>query len=568
MYFTTKTNKTITLQLLKRANILTKSLMVKLATQRIIRLISYFSACCLLFFGVACTNKDKEDRDKSIFRYNEHANITSLDPAFARNPQNIWPVNQIFNGLVQLDDSLIPQPEIAKRWEISEDALVYTFFLRDDVFFHKSALFGKDSTRTVVASDFTYSFNRLKDPKVASPGSWVLQNVKNYTAVNDSVFKISLKQPFPAFIGLLSMRYCSVVPKEIADHYGSDFRSNPIGTGPFQFKLWKENIKLVLRRNKLYFEYDEKGKQLPYLEAVSVTFLPDKQSEFLQFLQGNIDFLNSLDNSYKDEILTPNGDLQPKYQPEINIMKGPYLNTEYLGFFLGSEDAEVNSELLRKAVNYGFDRHKMIKFLKNGIGFPAINGFIPKGMPGFSNIEGYTYQPKKAKAFIKEYIKSTGNKNPRITIGTDGNYLDICEYVQRELQKIGLDVKINLMPASTLRQLKSTGKLDVFRASWIADYPDAENYLSLYYSGNLAPNGPNYTHFENNQYDELYRVAMRETNTQKRLSYYRTMDSLIIDKAPVVPLYYDQITRFTRKNVKGMSMSPQNFLVLKKVWKE
>ena len=528
----------------------------------------YISISYIVFLFIGCQGKKSSARDNTVFRYNEHSNISSLDPAFARNPQNIWPVNQLFNGLVQLNDSLIPQPEVAKSWEISEDALHYTFYLRDDVYFHKSPLFGKDSTRAVIAEDFVYSFNRLKDPKVASPGSWVLQSVANYEAINDTIFKIKLKQPFPAFIGLLSMRYCSVVPREVAEHYGSDFRSNPIGTGPFKFKLWEENVKLVLRKNNHYFEKDEQGKALPYLEAVSITFLPDKQSEFLQFVQGNIDFLNSLDNSYKDEILTTTGELQDKYKTSFNIMKGPYLNTEYLGFFLGTEDSEINSELLRKAVNYGFDRQKMITYLKNGIGFPAVNGFIPKGMPGFSNIKGYSYEPEKARKLVEKYKSLTGIKNPKITIGTDGNYLDVCEYIQRELEKIGLEIKIDLMPASTLRQLKSTGKLDVFRASWIADYPDAENYLSLYYSGNFTPNGPNYTHFKNDQYDQLYKTAMRETNDEKRLSLYRVMDSLIIEKAPVVPLYYDQITRFTQKNVKGMTMSPQNFLVLKKVWKE
>ncbi|NER11996.1 ABC transporter substrate-binding protein [Leptobacterium flavescens] len=526
------------------------------------------SASCILLLFLSCDSSESKERDHLVFRYNEHSNITSLDPAFARNPPNIWPINQIFNGLVQLDDSLLIKPEIAKKWTVSEDALTYTFELRKDVYFHKSPLFGKDSTRTVKASDFVYSFNRLKDENVASPGSWVLSNVAGYEALNDSVLQIRLKQPFPAFLGLMSMRYCAVVPKEVADHYGSDFRSHPIGTGPFKFKRWDENIKLVLRKNELYFEKDRNGKQLPYLEAVAVTFLPDKQSEFLQFVQGNLDFLNSLDNSYKDEILTSSGSLSDKYSGEVNLISGPYLNTEYLGFFLGSENSEVNSELLRKAVNYGFDRDKMMKFLRNGIGFPAVNGFIPKGMPGFDNIEGYTYQPQKAKELIEEYKKLSGNPKPAISIGTNSNYLDFCEYIQRELQKIGLEVKIDVMPPSTLRQLKSTGKLDAFRASWIADYPDAENYLSLYYSGNFTPNGPNYTHFSNSLYDNWYKTAMQEVDLEKRLNLYRKMDSLIIDKAPIVPLYYDEITRFTRKNVKGLGINPINLLVLKHVSKE
>ena len=529
----------------------------------------YIAIFYILLLITSCSNPKEKDKDHLVFRYNEYSNIKTLDPAFARNPSIIWPTNQLFNGLVQFDDDLNIQADIAKKWTISEDGLSYIFTLRNDVFFHKHKLFqSPDSTRKVVAKDFEYSFNRLTDPSIASPGNWVLKNVENYSAINDTTFHIQLKQPFPAFLGLLSMRYCSVVPKEVVEYYGADFRSNPIGTGPFKFKFWEENIKLVLRKNELYFEKDEKGKQLPYLEAVAITFLPEKQSEFLQFTKGNLDLLNSLDASYKDELLTPSGKLRDRYKDKINLSKGPYLNSEYLGFYLESEKEEIHSLLLRKAVNYGFDREKMITYLKNGIGTPATNGFIPKGLPGFANIEGFTYQPEKAKELIQQYMKVSGNKNPSITITTDGNYLSLCEYIQRELEKIGLDVNVDVLPPSTIREQKWKGELDIFRASWIADYPDAENFLSPFYSKNFTPNGPNYTHFKNETFDKLYEESFSITDQQLREESYATMDSIIIANAPIVPLYYDEVVRFTQKNVKGLTNNPQNFLVLKKVWKE
>ncbi len=532
-------------------------------------IIRYLAIVYISFSLYSCSNSLKEDKDHLVFRYNQYDNISSLDPAFARNPANIWSTNQLFNSLVQFDDSLRVQPDIAKRWEISENGLRYTFTLRDNVYFHKHNLFKtQDSTRRVLASDFKYSFDRLIHPELASPGNWVLKNVKSYHAINDSVFEINLKKPFPAFLGLMSMRYCSVVPKEVVEFYGNQFRSNPVGTGPFKFKLWEENIKLVLRKNELYFENDENGKQLPYLEAVAITFLPEKQSEFLQFAKGNIDFLNSLDASYKDELLTPGGKLREKYKDRINISKGPYLNSEYLGFYLDSEKNEIQSLLLRQAVNYGFDRVKMITYLKNGIGTPAIHGFIPKGLPGFNSIKGYEYNPDKARKLVKKYIKETGNTTPTITITTDSNYLSLCEFIQRELEKIGLQIVVDVLPPSTIREQKWSGKLDTFRASWIADYPDAENFLSPYYSKNHTPNGPNYTHFTNTLFDQLYEESFLITDTKVREQLYTKMDSIVISHAPIVPLYYDQITHFTQKNVKGMTMNPQNFLVLKRVWKE
>ena len=515
---------------------------------------------------MACSKAIKYD-PSLVFRYNEHKNIGSLDPAFAKDNADIWATNQLFNGLVQMDENLKVKPCIAKHWQITDSGKVYTFALRKDVWFHKDVLFGKDSTRIVNANDFVYSLKRLTNPELASPGSWVLNKVDTFKALNDSTFQIQLKQPFPAFLGLLTMKYCSVVPKEIVDHYGSQFRSHPIGTGPFLFKHWEDNIKLVFRRNPHYFEADELGNKLPYLEAVAITFLPDKQSEFLQFAQGNIDFVSGLDASYKDELLTATGKLRTLYENEVNMIRGPYLNTEYLGFYMDSKVTEIQSDLIRKALNYGFDRTKMMTYLRNGIGIPATGGFIPKGLPSHNDTIGYSYDSEKAKELLTEFKTKTGIANPEITLTTTSNYLSFCEYIQRELQKVGLTIQVDVVPAATLKDAKANGKVDMFRASWVADYPDAENYLSLYYSKNFAPNGPNYTHFESAAFDALFEQSYTETNPELREKLYTTMDSLVMQQAPVVVMFYDEVVRFTRKNVSGLGINPINLLDLKHVKK-
>lgn len=538
--------------------------------------ISYMLKHLKIFYGlwvigfvlVSCKTDTKRNLDPLVFKYNEHKNIGSLDPAYSKDLADIWATHQLFNGLVQMDDSMKVKPCIAKQWSISDSAKTYTFQLRTDVQFHKHKLFGKDSTRSVKASDFEYSFNRLKDPKVASPGSWVLNKVEEFAVINDSTFQIKLKQPFPAFLGLLSMKYCSVVPKEIVEHYGNDFRSYPIGTGPFKFKRWEENIKLVFRRNENYFESDSNGNSLPYLEAVAITFLPDKQSEFLQFTQGNIDFISGLDASYKDEILTTDGRLRPLYKDAVDMIRGPYLNTEYLAFYMETEIPELQSIKLRKAINLGFDRVKMMTYLRNGIGIPANGGFIPKGLPGFDEAIGFRYQPERAKQLIEAFKSESGIENPEIILTTTSNYLSFCEFIQREIQKIGVQVNVDVVPASSLKDAKANGQLDFFRASWIADYPDAENYLSLYYSKNFAPNGPNYTHYKSENFDKLYEAAFVETDADDRAILYTKMDSLIIATAPIVPLFYDEVVRFTRKNIEGLGINPTNLLELKSVTKQ
>ena len=515
---------------------------------------------------VSCDQNSLKDKDHLVFRYNEYKNITSLDPAFTRILPNIWATNQIFNGLVQLDDSLNVKPDIAKSWNISEEGLVYKFKLRQDVFFHESIVFKSKKRRKVIASDFVYSLNRLKDAKTASPGGWVLQNVKSLESVNDSLLKFTLKKPFPAFLGLLSMRYCSVIPHEAIEEYGEDFRSNPVGTGPFTFKRWEENVKLIFRKNLNYHEMDNEGKALPYLEAIAISFVPDIQSEFMLFIQGKIDLLNSLDNSYKDELLEPEGALQNKYLDKINMQKGPYLNTEYLGFYLDSKSKVIKSPLIREAINIGFDRQKLVLYLRNNIGFKANKGFIPKGLPGHALNDFTAYDSSKAVLLVKEFKEKTGLE-PKITLSTDANYVDICEYLQRELQKIGIDIKIDVMPPATLKQARSSGKLEMFRSSWIADYPDAENYLSLLYSKNFSPTGPNYTHFSDTEFDALFEKSFEISNPRKRAEIYQEMDSIAMIKHPMILLYYDQVIRFSQKNVDGLSINPINLLNLKRVRK-
>jgi len=175
-----------------------------------------------IIFIASCTGADKHKGNLKIFHYNESAGITSLDPAFAKDQANIWACNQLFNGLVQLDDNLNVLPCIAKSWKISDDGLTYTFNLRQDVYFHENRAFKDAKGRKVTASDFVYSFNRIVDPKVASPGAWVFSNVKRFQdiklsviAINDSTLKIELKEPFTPFLGILSMQYCSVVQRKL-----------------------------------------------------------------------------------------------------------------------------------------------------------------------------------------------------------------------------------------------------------------------------------------------------------------------------------------------------------------
>ena len=526
----------------------------------------------------SCKSKHFENDGRTVFRYNESAGITSLDPAFARNQANIWAVNQLFNGLVQLDDNLKVKPCIAKSWEISTDGQSYTFHLRNDVYFHQSEAFADKKARKVVANDFVFSFRRLLDEKLASPGAWVLAQVKKehskaFVATNDSTLIISLEAPFPPFLGLLSMQYCSVVPFEAIEKHGVDFRQHPVGTGPFSFGIWKEGVKLVMLKNEHYFELAN-GIPLPYLDAVAVSFIVDKQSAFLEFIKGNLDFVSGIDASYKDELLTNDGLLRSKYSFRINLTKQPYLNTEYLGILIDTNDkaaaeSPLKLKMIRQAINHGFDRVKMMRYLRNNIGIAGTAGFVPAGMPWFDQkqVQGYDFDPIKSAHLLAQAGFSGGKGLPPITLTTNASYLDLCKFIQSQLGEIGIDIRIDVTPPATLRELIAQSKVSFFRGSWIADYPDAENYLSLFYSPNFCPAGPNYTHFSSALFDKMYEECIRESNDSIRGQKYMQMDQILIEEAPVVVLYYDEALRFSQKSISGLSSNPLNLLNLKQVKK-
>lgn len=528
----------------------------------------------ILLLSGSC--KRKERKVEGVFYWNLYTGVTSLDPAFARSLANIWATSQIYNGLVQLNDSLGVQPCIAKSWNLSTDGLVYTFHLRGDVFFQNHALFPHRKGRKLNAEDFVYSFNRLIDKKTASPGAWIFNDkvdtLHPFAAINDSTFEIRLRKTFPPFLSLLTTVYCSVVPKEIAEHYGKDFREHPVGTGPFQLKYYYEGQKLILHKNPHYFESvtekDGKISRLPYLNAIDISFIESKQNEFFSFIQGNLDLVNGIDQSFKDNILTKEGELKDRMKGKFAFEKTPFLNTEYFGFRMDSILQNMKPEQykkLRQAMNYAIDRRKMMKYIRNNIGEAGEYGFVPPSLAPFRNHRHkyYEYNLAKSRRLLEEAGFPEGKGLPVIKLVTIANYLDLSIYVQRSLQDIGIKVSIDNVPASALSQAKTKGQTIFFRGSWVADYPDAENYLSVFYSKNQPPFGPNYFHFNNPEFDKLYEKALTENDESKRYQDYILMQDIVMEEAPVLVLFYDEVVRLIDKRIMGLKANGINAVSLK-----
>lgn len=526
------------------------------------------SAIALLY---AC-HQPSEKNKKKIFRYNEYAGIASLDPAFAKNQSTMWPAHQLFNTLVEIDDSLNIKPSLAKYWDISPDKTTYTFYLRDDVWFHDDACFPDGKGRKMVASDVVFSFQRILDPQTASPGAWIfngkVDSIQPFTAINDTIFQLKLLRPYQPILGILSMQYCSVVAPEAVQQYGVDFRQHPVGTGPFKFVVWEEGQALIFAKNEKYFEFDSVGRRLPYLDGIKISFKDSRATEFLLFRQGQLDFINELDPSFKDEVLTKKGTLRKKWQDKIELQTHPYLNVEYLGFLMDTtnplvKNAPTRFKKVRQAINYGFDREKMILYLRNSLGTPAQSGFVPKGMPSFNDslVKGYNYNPVKAAQLLKEAGFPGGKGLPPIKLLTISVYADFGNFIAKQLEELGIRVQVEVVQKSLLFEMTAGSKTAFFRGGWIADYPDAENYLSVFYSKNPAP--PNYTRYNNPEFDKVFEQAIQETNDSIRYALYRKADQIAINDAPVVPLWYDKVIHLVQKNVKGFTTNALNLLELR-----
>lgn len=518
----------------------------------------------------SCSERPSSNSSTSVFKYNQHTGITSLDPAFSKDQATMWACNQIYDGLVSVNESLEVVPAVAESWELSADGKTYTFRLKEGIRFHDHDLFDGGEGRAVTAADFVYSFNRLISEEVASPGAWLLRGKvvgeKPFEALDERTLIIRLQVPYRPFLSVLTLQYFSVVPHEVVEAYGKDFRMHPVGCGPFQLNIWEENNVLLLSRNPNYYERDGNGQALPYLDGVRVSFIGDRQSEFEEFRQGKLHFVSGIDAAFKDRALTADGELHPDLADQARLEKAPYLNTEYLGISMGNQEVEaLRNKLVRQAINYGFDREKMIRFLRNGIGSPAHAGMIPEGLPAHDpeKVIGYRYDPDRARKLMNEAGYPGGEGIGEIKLHTNSGYKDLTTFIAKSLQDIGLDVQLELTDASLQRELMRRNEVDFFRASWIGDFPDGENYLALFYGGYDAP--PNYTSFRNDRFDELYEAAVREADPDKYIPMYREMEQIVLDESPVVPLYYDQVVRFIDNRVEGLPSNAMNLLDLTRV---
>lgn len=529
---------------------------------------------------VACSScgGGPDNSKLKIFKYNQ-VSCRSIDPADAGSQGVIWVVNQVFNGLVQMDEKMNIKPCIAKYWELDPSGTKYTFYLKTNVHFHDHDAFDGGTGRAVVAEDFVYSFNRIMAPETSSDGAWVfngkVRKENPFVALNDSVFEVHLEKSFPPFLGMLSMQYCSVVPKEVVSKLGKQFAKNPIGTGPFRFKKWDEGKNMYLVKNKDYFEKFG-SDQLPYLDAIKISFINDKHTELMSFLKGDLDFLTSIDASIKDELLTSSGELKENHQDKIDLNKLPYLNTEYLGFMVDPTiEKDVDGKSLknhpifnvkvRQAIAHAIDKDDIVRYLRNNIGQTADYGFIPKVMYGDRpySWNGFDFDPNRSRQLLSEAGYPNGEGIPEISLYVEKGAQDICNSIQAQLRNIGIKIKLVSTNKSFIKTERDKSSLICFYGQWIMDYPDPETFLTCFYGKN--PSSPNFTRFQNEEFDALYEKAMNTVDEEERMAIYMKLDSIGANQVPLIPIYYDEIVNFSHKHILNLNVTPSKLLNLKYV---
>ncbi len=550
----------------------------------------------ILISALLCNSCHHEQRfDASTFRFNDASGIQSLDPALASYQSAIWAGTQLYNGLVELDSALQVQPALARSWSVDTSGCEWIFHLRTDVYFHEDSCFGDMRTRRLRSSDVQFSFERVIDAATASPGLWVFRkrvvgaedyyqstrrrvasHCQGIECIDDSTIRVRLVRPFAPFLKLLSMPYGWVIPPEAVSWYKKDFGRHPVGTGPFRFRHWNQDVAMDFVRNDRYFKRDEKGIQLPYLDAVHISFSHDTKTEFLEFRSGELDVMTSIDPTIASAVVTSDGKLRDGFQ-HYQLQQCCAQLVEYYGILLdtnrgaGQHSVLSRSPLLRQALNYAIDRERIVRYVLNGKGSATLHGILPPGTPGYSlETKGYSYDPDKARQLLAKAGYPGGKNLPPfiLQMGTSARTVSVGEAVQQMWKEIGVSVDIRQVDFPTHLDMISSSQLQLWRTSWIGDYPDPENFLALFYSGFHSPNGPNTTHYRDPRVDSLYELALQSRWTEnERYTMYHEIENIVVEDCPWIFLYDNIIQRLVQPGIDGLPLDGADRLVLERVRK-
>ncbi|MBN1550879.1 ABC transporter substrate-binding protein [bacterium] len=484
------------------------------------------------------------------FKFRLATDPPTLDPALSTDTTSGAVVLKIFDGLVQFDPQTMHViPAVADHYDISEDGRTYTFYLRKNILFHNG--------RNVTAEDVKYSFERTLDPRTKSPRTWVLDQIRGSDAfikreaedvegieiVNTYTVKIHLSEPFAPFLAQLCMEAASLVPREECERWGSDFKSHPVGCGPFKFVQWKRAVDIVLEANRDYYD------GAPYIDRVRFKVIDNDATAFDVYKSGELDLLDQVPPGQIKRI-------QKDFPEHLRIW--PYLSIYYIGFN-HSKPPFKDNRLLRQAFNYAIDRSKICLAVKEGVSFPAA-GIIPPGVPGYNpDLEGYSYDPDKARALMVQAGYPEGKGLPEIVLwhNRDPRHRLIGECIQYYLDQIGVKVTLKNVEWAAYLEACEEGRPLLYRMGWVADYPDADNFLYILLHSSQAGSAGNYARYSNKTFDELVEKAQKLSDMDERILLYQKAERIAVEDAAWIFVYYDREVALIKPFWDGIILSPQ-----------
>jgi peptide/nickel transport system substrate-binding protein len=479
--------------------------------------------------------------------------------------------SQIFEGLLKIDPSNTQViPSLAESFQVSDESRLFTFQLVKGVFFHDNACFPDGKGREVKASDFKYSMEFACSNNKLNSLSWLLKDkvvgakeyfdgtaseVSGIKVIDDYTLQIELKVSFSAFDKLVTHGGLSVFPKEAYEKYGDDILSNPVGTGAFMLETLNED-KIVLSRNPNYWRKDEFNNPLPFLDKVIMTYSKDKTDELLSFRAEEIDLVLDIPVEEVENVLGTLREAQEGKNVKHKVDSKTSMSINYYGF---SHKSEVFSKKdVRMAFNLAIDREALIETWLEGEGWAAKNGFVPSMQDyPWTSVNGYKYNQEKAKELLASAGYPNGKGFPIIdlyvnTVEESGTH-KLAKAVKFSLeQNLGVKIEIKLCTIEERENAVRSGDAIFWRTGWVADYPDPENFLQLFYGGNLGTTDINMNPFnyKNASFDALFEAALEETNLEKRMKLLAECDQLIIDDAVVMPLLTDDFITMVNLKVR------------------
>lgn len=468
------------------------------------------------------------NRDEAGFlRYNEAEGIRSLDPVQAFKRAHIWVTRLWAETLFEMNNTGHVAPWLCEGYRWTGDLCTLRLGIRKDILFHEDPCFGTERSRVLTASDVVYSLKRAARQPASA---WLFVDVRKENdtlclkADGDTV-EIRLRRPQVSFLKMLATPQASIVPPEVEKFYGREAWRHPVGTGPFRFQSWFPEQALTFIRYQHHwsgrFEGDS-GRQMPC--GVKISFVRDRQSEVLLFLKGKLDFLAGNDRTYAVFFLGKDGQLKEEFASEgITLRQQEVLATEYLGFNLEGKCVPCRRAQLRRLVATALDKEHLVNVALEGLGKAADASLVPPTL----------------RKHVAQVLPGQSDGSGELHLMTTPPYSLQAALVKEMLERHGFKLSVGVRDGATHKTAVANGEYDFFRASWIADFADAENFYSVFYSGFKAPAGPNYTRFSHPVYDKLFERLQKTEADEERMRLFARLDSVLSVEMPAVPLYYD-----------------------------